>query len=420
MRTKKKLTFYAQDHWRTENLYAVFGGTLVADNGTYSFDGHLTNFVTGLCDVTCAESPIDAGSGTTSTDYDLSPDGSTVVFNTKDIHLPLSNYSSSQVYLVSFNGTSSDAIPINPRSPPSKFPAAQGASSSPIFSPDGTKLLYLQMDSIANPNDRNRMYVVDMDTVDLTSHLNIIRLAGNWDRSPLYAGWSADSQWIWAAAPDLGSGPAFAVPITAGDDYSPYNITSQGALLGAHALPNNSLLVSDSKIWTPYDIYSVQFDGGGVVQTYFQANLQDPILAADGLGPSDVSQIWYTSNTSSFDQQAWVVYPRGFDMNSSKKYPLALLSHGGPEAANFNFWSYLGQFNFKAFADQGYVVVAPNPTGSLGWGQNFTDAVYGRWGTYPYWDLANCFEYVQDQMPFVDTTRAIHAGASFGGFMSNW
>lgn len=160
------------------------------------------------------------------------------------------------------------------------------------------------------------------------------------------------------------------------------------------------------------------FDGSGVDQTFFEAYREDPILAADGLGPADVSQIWYPSNTSSFDQQAWVVYPKGFD--ASKRYPLALLTHGGPEASTFNFWGFQGQFNMKVWADQGYVVVSPNPTGSWGFGQNFTDAVYGRWGTYPYWDLVHCFKYIEAEMPFVDTTNAIHAGPSFGGFMSNW
>ncbi|KAK2604584.1 hypothetical protein N8I77_007501 [Diaporthe amygdali] len=66
-----------------------------------------------------------------------------------------------------------------------------------------------------------------------------------------------------------------------------------------------------------------------------------------------------------------------------------------------------------------YVVVAPNPTGSWGWGQNLTDAAYGTWGSYIFWDIANCWQYVKDNLPFVDVENDIHAGASFGGYMSN-
>lgn len=86
------------DHWLTSQRYAVFGGTLTSSNGSYSYDGQLTNYVTGICDVTCAESPIYTGAAS-ETDYDLSPDGSMVAVNTMDIQLPRGNYSSSKIYI---------------------------------------------------------------------------------------------------------------------------------------------------------------------------------------------------------------------------------------------------------------------------------------------------------------------------------
>lgn len=408
------------DRWRTPQRNAVFGGTLRLGNGRYTFDGELTNYVTGICDVTCAESPRDYGPADVN-DYDLAPDGSLVAFNTKDIHLPLGNYSSSQIYAVPFDGTAAHAIPINPRGG-SAYPEAQGSSSSPKFSPDGSKLLYIQMKSITNENDKNQIYVADTATMNSAygsnADFNITWLARDWDRSPLQVGWASDSQWIYAGAPDRGAGILFAIPITAGDSHEPFNITNGGTALGAYALPNNTLLVTDSKFWTPCDIYSVDFNRSGIIQTYFEASKADPILSAAGLDSSIASEFYYTTNTSEIQQQAWVVYPKGFD--PSKKYPLALITHGGPEAASFNMWGYQGQFNFKVWADQGYVVVAPNPTGSWGWGQNLTDAGYGTWGSYIFWDIVNCWQHVRDNLPFVDVENGIHAGASFGGYMSNW
>lgn len=64
--------------------------------------------------------------------------------------------------------------------------------------------------------------------------------------------------------------------------------------------------------------------------------------------------------------------------------------------------------------------MAPNPTASTGFGQNLTDAVQGRWGTYPYWDLVHCWRHVKENFPYVDTDNGIEAGASFGGYMTNW
>ena len=69
------------------------------------------------------------------------------------------------------------------------------------------------------------------------------------------------------------------------------------------------------------------------------------------------------------------------------------------------------------FAEQGYVVVMPNPTGSTGYGQARTDAIAGDWGGRPYNDLVNCFEYISDTLPFVDMDRAVALGASYGGYM---
>lgn len=408
------------NHWLTPQRNAIFGGTLRSGNGSYIFDGELTNYVTGICDVNCAESPVDFGSADPN-DYDLAPDGSLVAFNTKDIHLPLANYSSSQIYVVPFEGTADDAVPVNPRGA-TAYPEAQGSSSSPSFSPDASKLLYIQSNSITNGNDKSQIYVAEM--LSATSQYGsrtafiITRLASNWDRSPLQVGWASDSEWIYAGAPDRGAGVLFAIPITAGDSYEPLNITHGGTVLGAYTLPNNTLLVTDTKFWTPCDIYSVDFDGSGVIQTYFEANKADPILSAAGLDSSIASEFYYTTNTSEIQQQAWVVFPESFD--PAKKYPLALITHGGPEAASFNMWGFQGQFNFKVWADQGYVVVAPNPTGSWGWGQNLTDAARGTWGSYIFWDIVNCWQHVKDNLPFVDVENGIHAGASFGGYMSNW
>ena len=73
------------------------------------------------------------------------------------------------------------------------------------------------------------------------------------------------------------------------------------------------------------------------------------------------------------------------------------------------------------FAEQGYVVVMPNPTGSTGYGQALTDAIAGDWGGRPYNDLVNCFEHIEGNLPYVDTRNAVALGASYGGYMiSEW
>ncbi|EMR62940.1 putative secreted dipeptidyl peptidase protein [Eutypa lata UCREL1] len=366
------------DTWLTADRNAVFGGVLKGGNGSYALSGDLTNYVTGISNVTSAESPYDQSD---QNDYDISPDGSAIVFLTKDISLPLANYTSTQIYYVPFGGSAEDAVPINPRGG-TKYPDAQGASSTPRFSPSGKKIAYLQQNGIYYESDRNILYVADADPEDF----NVTSLALDWDRSPDTVVWSKDSETIFVAAPDLGRERIFPIPLSAGDSYEPKNITNEGVPTAFYVLPDESILVSDSKIWTSRDIYTVTPEGE-VTQTYFQANLVDPELA--GLGPEILSEFYYETNSTEIKQQSWIVYPENFD-----------------ESINVN--------------PGGSVVIAPNPTASSGFGQNLTDAIQGNWGSLPYWDLVHTWDYVNETLDYVDTSRGIEAGASFGGYMTNW
>ena len=115
------------------------------------------------------------------------------------------------------------------------------------------------------------------------------------------------------------------------------------------------------------------------------------------------------------EMQMWVLKPPGFD--PAKKWPAVYLIHGGPQGAWNDGWSF--RWNPEVWAAQGYVVVMPNPRGSTGFGQKFTDEITGDWGGKCYRDLVAGIEYVE-KLPYVDKDRLATAGASFGGYMQNW
>lgn len=83
-----------------------------------------------------------------------------------------------------------------------------------------------------------------------------------------------------------------------------------------------------------------------------------------------------------------------------------------------NSWST--RWHPAIFAEQGYVVVAPNPTGSTGYGQRLTDAIKDQWGGLPYEDLVLGFDWIGQNLKYVDNERAVALGASYGGYMMNW
>ena len=113
--------------------------------------------------------------------------------------------------------------------------------------------------------------------------------------------------------------------------------------------------------------------------------------------------------------QSFIVKPPNF--NPAQKYPVLLLVHGGPQGEWGQSWTY--RWNAQVFAGAGYVVVMPNPRGSVGYGQKFTDEINQDWGGKPFDDLMAVTDYVA-KLPYVDAERMAAAGGSYGGYMIDW
>ena len=394
------------DTWLTPQRYALFAGTIEKGaDGSYALSSAgVKNLLSGIpAPVTRPETPVQPFGD--QDDYDISPDGSTVAFLSKAPELPKANYTASYIFLVPHDG-SAVAQPINGPDSQANSDGHQGASAAPRFSPDGTKVGYLQQDGISYESDRNKLYVASVDSPEPTV------VAEDWDRSPDLLRWSTTSSLVYVGAPDVGAERLFAIPTDAQADFVPTNLTSAASnVLQFYSLPSGDLIVQDSSIWSSTDYY-ILHPADATTTTLFEAFRSDPELAE--LGPQDVSEFYYDGSFG--PQQAWIVYPTGFD--SSKSYPLAFLVHGGPQSYFGNSWST--RWNYRVWSDQGYVVVAPNPTGSISYGKNLTDAIQNNWGSYPYEDLVSAWNYVNDNLDYVDTEHGIEAGASYGGYMTNW
>jgi dipeptidyl aminopeptidase/acylaminoacyl peptidase len=113
--------------------------------------------------------------------------------------------------------------------------------------------------------------------------------------------------------------------------------------------------------------------------------------------------------------QYWLIKPPNFD--ASKKYPVVFLIHGGPQGAWGDAWSY--RWNPSLWAAQGWVIAAPNPRGSTGFGQKFVDEITMDWAGKVMTDMDAVFNAVV-KLPYVDATRQGIAGASYGGYAVNW
>lgn len=115
-----------------------------------------------------------------------------------------------------------------------------------------------------------------------------------------------------------------------------------------------------------------------------------------------------------FNAQGWLVYPLNFD--PSRTYPMVTIVHGGPSAASVPSF---GSRNLNALGSQGYFTFMPNPRGSFGQGEEFTQANvkdfgYGDWRD----DLAGV-DAALKAAP-IDSNRLGLMGWSYGGYMGMW
>jgi dipeptidyl aminopeptidase/acylaminoacyl peptidase len=399
------------DTWLTKQRYNVFAGVL-SSNGSYSLAGtglrnlnHGVNYTT-----TQSETPVQPFGD--STDYAISPDGTMYSFLSKAPQLNKANYTASYIYLGAF-ASSEVAVAFNGPETEAFNAGHQGASGQPKFSPDSCKLAYIQQDKDYYESDRWQLYSIDVAVQgDKVATSNWKALSADFDRwvqGPLI--WAHDVKSIYATAEDYARVKVFNFPISADGDFKP--LTSNTTVSSFSLLPDSSLLVTASAIWTPTEYYVL---ADGTKNTLFNAADVDENLA--GLSSSTFSEIFFNGSDPNLHQQLHAIVVKPTNYVANKTYPLAFIVHGGPQGSNANSWS--NRWNVQTWADQGYVVVAPNPTGSTGFGQYLTDHIQGNWGGTPYTDLVNAWEYIDSEMKWIDTEHGIEAGASYGGYMTNW
>jgi pre-mRNA-splicing helicase BRR2 len=298
-----------------------------------------------------------------------------------------------------------------------------GASTSPVFSPDGNFMAYLLMNKDGYESDQNQIHVARIPDGSVTTTSRALDIRVNhqkWDRSPGSIMFSADGTKLLAVAEDVGCVCLFELDLTSWLSYKPAPITPRkltftGSISDVACLSSMSqkLFISAST-FTESSVYYILDPSDP------KLNQVSVSLANDktdyGLSPSQVSDLWWRG-AKDHDVHAWMVKPSFF--KPGKQYPLAYLIHGGPQGAWNDQWST--RWNPAVFAEQGYIVITPNPTGSTGYGQEFTDAIRQNWGGAPYEDLVRGFEYIESELGhFVDTSRAVALGASYGGYMMNW
>jgi dipeptidyl aminopeptidase/acylaminoacyl peptidase len=280
-----------------------------------------------------------------------------------------------------------------------KLTTNSAADAQPLFSPDGRTVYVRAQRRPGFESDRWFIDAYDRATgAKRTLFQNPDLSVGDMVLSP-------DGQSVWFTAGQEARENLFVVPAAGG---TPKRVL-QGGAISAPRVAAGFVAFLKSSLKAPADVYRASVDGNTVAPLtrenaawLEQVAFSEPeTLTVPGAGKTPI--------------QYWVVKPPDFD--AAKQYPVVFLIHGGPQGAWEDAWSY--RWNPSLWAAQGWVVVAPNPRGSTGFGQTFVDEISGDWGGKVMVDLEAVFAAVSKQ-PFVDTSRIGIAGASYGGYAVNW
>jgi dipeptidyl aminopeptidase/acylaminoacyl peptidase len=127
--------------------------------------------------------------------------------------------------------------------------------------------------------------------------------------------------------------------------------------------------------------------------------------------PARVQSVWWKND--GFDVQGWLLLP----LHADGKVPMITQVHGGPAAATTP--AFPGPGIATALLERGYALFRPNPRGSYGQGERFTQANVRDFGHGDLRDILAGIDAAAKAAP-IDTARLGLTGGSYGGFMSMW
>lgn len=291
-------------------------------------------------------------------------------------------------------------VPADGSAAPKNLTAANPAwDTQPRFTPDGRKLVYLAMKRAGFEADRYGIMVMDLASGQTRE------IDPDWDRSPGDIGLSDDGRTVYATADDLGQTPLFAIQLASG---KVSRLTGAGQVSG-FSPGKAGIVYARNALDAPDDLYLIA--GNGKPKKLTSHN-------ADKLAQLQFSAYEPFSFKGWHDEtvHGYVVKPYGW--TPGKKYPVALIIHGGPQGSMGNDFHY--RWNPEIFAGFGYGVVFIDFHGSTGYGQAFTDSISGDWGGKPLEDLKKGWAHALSAYDWLDGSKACALGASYGGYMINW
>jgi dipeptidyl aminopeptidase/acylaminoacyl peptidase len=269
----------------------------------------------------------------------------------------------------------------------------------PSYSPDGNYIAYRMQKTPAYESDLFRIALYNRKTGEKTV---LTEKFNNWVDGIT---WAPDSKSIYFTADVQGHTPLYKIEVDTKEITQVVDVKSIDAI---DVSPDGKTLVIVRRaVGEPVEMWRASSQGKNLRRLTF---LNKPIEDSVDIRPAE--EMWITSPTGK-KVHTFIVKPHNFD--PSKKYPLILNVHGGPQSQ----WEDAFRGDWQVYPGCGYIVAFPNPHGSTGYGQEYTAEISKDWGGAVYQDVMAVADSLE-KIPYVDKDRIGAMGWSFGGYMMMW
>ena len=285
---------------------------------------------------------------------------------------------------------------------PKRITTNQGFDGNPVYSPDGKYIAYHAQMTPGYEADRWQVMLYNRQAGQSEN------ISASFDRSAGELSWSPDSKTIYFLAENETLQPIYAMEPRAGatpkkllDGYNAaYSFSGDGKIL----------VTERTSLTMPGELFVAAADGSGLKQL---THANDSILASVEMNAPET--FWF-EGAEATRVQAMIIRPP--QSVPTKKYPMLVLLHGGPQTMWSIAWGY--RWNAQLFSGAGYVTLMINRRGSTGYGQKFTDQITADWGGRAYVDVMKGIDAAILKYPYIDKTKMAAAGGSYGGYMADW
>ena len=282
-----------------------------------------------------------------------------------------------------------------------------GYDQDPVFSPDGTKLIWRSQERNGHEADRDRLFLYDFTTK------NKKELTKGFDYNIEASAFSKKGNLIYMLVDANATINLFSIDLSPAAKNPFRQITKDVAdhtELSVSAYDKNDIVVtSRMSMSEPNELFFIDLKTGSSKQI---TTTNNNLLYTVKLAKAEKRMIKATDGK---DILTWIIYPPDFD--PAKKYPALLYCQGGPQSSLGQFFSY--RWNFQLMAANGYIVVAPNRRGVPSFGQQWTDEISRDWAGQCMNDYLSAIDSMSKE-PFVNKEKLGAVGASFGGYSVFW